>query len=55
MLIIMYSKLRKTESKEPDIYLYYMKPSYQEAIRKEVATIKERKIHIIEDGQIIRL
>jgi ribonuclease BN (tRNA processing enzyme) len=49
------AELRKLKSKKPDIYLYHMKPSYRKAIRKEVAAIKERKIHIIEDGQIIRL
>ena len=34
-------------------FLYHMKPSYKEAIRKEVMTIKEKKIQIIEDGQAI--
>jgi ribonuclease BN (tRNA processing enzyme) len=48
-------ELRKLKNKKPDIYLYHIKLSYREAIRKEVATIKERKIHIIEDGQVIRL
>jgi len=33
-------------------FLYHMKPSYKEAIRKEVMTIKEKKIQIIEDGQV---
>ena len=49
------AELRKLKNKKPDVYLYHMKPSYREAIRKEVATIKERTIHIIEDGQVIRL
>lgn len=48
-------ELKKLKGKKPDIYLYHMKPSYQKAIRKEVAAIKERNIHIIEDGQVIRL
>ena len=49
------AELKKLKGKKPDIYLYHMKPSYQEVIRKEVAAIKDRKIHIIEDGQIIRI
>ena len=49
------AELKKLKGKKPDIYLYHMKPSYHEVIRKEVAAIKDRKIHIIEDGQIIRI
>ncbi len=49
------TELKKLKSKKPDIYLYHMKPSYRKAIRKEVAVIKESKIHIIKDGQVIRL
>jgi ribonuclease BN (tRNA processing enzyme) len=49
------AELKKMKGKKPDIYLYHMKPSYHEVIRKEVAAIKDRKIHIIEDGQIIRI
>jgi len=49
------AELKKLKGKKPDIYLYHMKPSYHEIIRKEVATIKDRKIHIVKDGQIIRI
>jgi len=49
------AELKKLKGKKPDIYLYHMKPSYQEVIHKEVAAIKDRKIHVIEDGQIIRI
>jgi ribonuclease BN (tRNA processing enzyme) len=49
------AELKKLKGQKPDIYLYHMKPSYHEVIRKEVAAIKDRKIHIIEDGQIIRI
>lgn len=48
-------ELKKLTGAKPDIYLYHMKPTYHEAICKEVAAIKDRKIHIIEDGQIIRI
>jgi ribonuclease BN (tRNA processing enzyme) len=49
------AELRKLTEVNPEIYLYHMKPSYSETIRKEVAAIKDRKIHIIEDGQKIRI
>jgi ribonuclease BN (tRNA processing enzyme) len=49
------AELKKLTNAKPDIYLYHMKPKYHETIRKEIAIIKDRKIHIIEDGQIIRI
>jgi ribonuclease BN (tRNA processing enzyme) len=49
------SELNKLKGKKPDIYLYHIKPRYRAAISKEVAVIKDRKIHIIKDGQIIRI
>ncbi len=48
-------ELKKLTEVNPEIYLYHMKPSYRETISKEVALIKDRKIHIIEDGQKIRI
>ena len=48
-------ELKKLKGAKPDIYLYHMKPWFHEAIREEVASISDRKIHIIEDGQIIRV
>jgi ribonuclease BN (tRNA processing enzyme) len=49
------AELTKLTGAKPDIYLYHMKPNYHEAIRKEVAMIRDRKLHIIEDGQTIRI
>jgi cAMP phosphodiesterase len=48
-------ELKKLKGKKPDIYLYHMKPSYYEVIRKEVSVIKDRNINVIKDGQIIRI
>jgi ribonuclease BN (tRNA processing enzyme) len=48
-------ELEKLAQAKPVIYLYHMKTSYCKIIRKEVAAIKDRKIHIIEDGQKIRI
>ncbi len=49
------AELQKLKDKKPHIYLYHMKPPYAEAIQREVAAISDRKIHIIEDGQFIRI
>lgn len=49
------AELKKLTEVKPVIYLYHMKPSYREIIRKEVAALKNRKIRIIEDGQKIRI
>ena len=48
-------ELKKLKEAKPKIYLYHMKQGYREIICKEVEAIKDRKIHIIEDGQIIRI
>jgi ribonuclease BN (tRNA processing enzyme) len=49
------AELKKLTAARPGIYVYHMKPSYHNAICQEIAAIKDRKIHIIEDGQIIRI
>ncbi len=49
------AELKKLKDARPDIYLYHMKPRYAGAIRREVARIPDRKIHIIQDGQVIRI
>jgi ribonuclease BN (tRNA processing enzyme) len=48
-------ELKKLTEVNPEIYLYHMKPNYLEVIRKEIVAIKDRKIHMIADGQIIRI
>ena len=49
------AELKKLKVEKPNIYLHHIKLSYHEIICKEVAAIKNRKIQIIEDGQIIRI
>jgi ribonuclease BN (tRNA processing enzyme) len=49
------AELKKLTGARPSIYLYHIKPSYHEAICKEVAALKDRTIQIIEDGQTIRI
>ena len=49
------AELKKMKDVKPEIYLHHMKPQYAGAIRREVAAIQNKKIHIIEDGQVIRI
>ncbi len=49
------AELKKLKGAIPDIYLYHMKPRYAGIIHREVASIPERKIHVIKDGQVIHL
>jgi len=49
------AELEKLDPAKPAIYVYHIKPVYRKIIRKEVAAIKDREIHIIEDGQRIRI
>ncbi len=49
------AELAKLKGAKPEIYLYHIKPRYAEDIRREVAAIPNRSIHIVEDGQVIRI
>jgi ribonuclease BN (tRNA processing enzyme) len=49
------AELKKLNGAIPNIYLYHMKPRYAGIIHREVASIAERKIHIIKDGQVIHI
>jgi ribonuclease BN (tRNA processing enzyme) len=49
------AELKKLKDAKPEIYLYHMKPRYAGVICREVAAIHNKKIHIIEDGQVIHL
>jgi len=49
------AELKKMSNVSPQIYLHHMKPQYAEEIRREVAALQNKKIHIIEDGQVIRV
>ncbi len=48
-------ELKKLKGAKPDVYLYHMKPQYATTIHREVMAIQDGKIHIIEDGQVIRI
>ena len=48
-------ELKKLDARETDIYLYHMKLQYHRFIKKGISRIKDRTVHILEDGQIIRI
>jgi ribonuclease BN (tRNA processing enzyme) len=49
------AELKKLKGAKPEIYLYHMKPQYAESICREVMALQDHKIHITEDGQVIRI
>jgi ribonuclease BN (tRNA processing enzyme) len=48
-------ELKKLGSIKPDIYLYHMKPQYEETIRKEMDLIENKNIHILSEGEVIKI
>jgi ribonuclease BN (tRNA processing enzyme) len=46
-------ELKKLNTHNPQIYLYHMKLHYLESIQSEIATIKDRNIRILQDGEVI--
>ena len=48
-------ELKKLNAPNRRIYLYHMKLQYREAIQREIATIKDRDIHVLEDGEVIEI
>jgi hypothetical protein len=48
-------ELKKLDNPNRNIYLYHMKLQYREAIRREIAMIRDRDIHVLEDGEVIQI
>ncbi|MDO9529784.1 MAG: 3',5'-cyclic-nucleotide phosphodiesterase [Syntrophales bacterium] len=48
-------ELKKLGAITPDIYLYHMKPQYEETIRKEIDLIENKDIHILSEGEVIKI
>ena len=46
-------ELKKLNTPDPNIYLYHMKLQYRNSIQSEIAMIKDRRIHILQDGEVI--
>jgi cAMP phosphodiesterase len=48
-------ELKKLDNPNRNIYLYHMKLQYREAIQREIAMIRDRDIHVLEDGEVIQI
>ncbi|MGO9138911.1 MAG: 3',5'-cyclic-nucleotide phosphodiesterase [Syntrophales bacterium] len=48
-------ELKKLNFPNRNIYLYHMKLQYREAIQREIAMIRDRDIHVLEDGEVIQI
>ncbi len=48
-------ELKKLGPFNPGIYLYHMKLQYREDIRREVTLMANNNIHVLQDGQVIRI
>jgi hypothetical protein len=48
-------ELKKLNTPNHNIYLYHMKLQYREAIQREIAMIRDRDIHVLEDGEVIQI
>jgi len=53
--VTLVAELKKLKDIKPEIYLYHMKSVYIDLISREIAEIQNKKIHIINDGQVIRI
>lgn len=48
-------ELLKLQGEKPDIYLYHMKSYYLKSIGSQVAAMNQKRIHVLKDGQMIRV
>ena len=48
-------ELRKLEALHTDVYLYHMKLMYRPFIKSELALLEKKNMHILHDGQVIRI
>lgn len=52
---VLKEELMKLRNHRPDVYLYHMKIHLYESIRNEIAVLQDTSLHILHDGQIIRI
>lgn len=48
-------ELKKLGVLTPDIYIFHMKPQYEKTIREEIGLIGNNAIHILSEGEVIRI
>lgn len=47
-----YREFQKIKRPDVPLYIYHMKPPYLEEIRKEIASLHNKNIQLLEDGQV---
>ncbi len=48
-------ELKKLGAYHPHIYLYHMKIQYRTEIQQEITLLGDNNVHVLEDGQVIRI
>jgi ribonuclease BN (tRNA processing enzyme) len=48
-------ELEKLGAYHPQIYLYHMKTQYRREIQREIALLGNGNVHVLQDGQVIRI
>jgi ribonuclease BN (tRNA processing enzyme) len=48
-------ELEKMGPLHPQIYLYHMKIQYHQEIRSEIDRMGDNRVHILQDGEVIRI
>ena len=51
----LHEELEKLETLHTDVYLYHMKLMYRPFIKSELASLEKKNMHILQDGQVIRI
>ena len=52
---VLKGEIMKLRNHRPDFYLYHMKIQLRESIRNEIAAIDDMRLHVLHDGQNIRI
>jgi len=48
-------ELKKLGTYHPQIYLYHMKIQYRREIQREITLLENGDVHMLQDGQVIRI
>ncbi len=52
---VLVNEIRKMNRPEVPIYIFHMKPKYEEIIVKEIKRLLGNRVHLLREGEIIRL
>ncbi len=48
-----YQEFLKIKQKEIPLYLYHMKVPYLDELKKDIAKLKDNRVHLLQDGQVL--